>query len=268
MDLQNVLPWDDGIDFDKPPKMESASWIYGTQYWDNLTDQNRREILWKEIARDVSMFIWLEQTLPPLYVGYTNRYRFSLSPEVYEYLMIFSREEITHTLMFRRYMKMAGLDLFQPPGGQYAQFLAKLPEINPVIGILWTLMVEYAAELNAMYLTQGDDIDPLTRMMFREHHIEEVRHIAFGKRVVEDFFSTAPEAELSTIRTQFKVMYHDLKGEVTYNAEIINHTSFPLSISGDNEAEIEAIRTSKNNRRINSERFAEMDSWFAQLGIT
>ncbi len=267
MDLQKVLPWDDGIDFSKPPKMESGSWIYGTPYWENLAAEQRRELLWKEIARDISMFIWLEQTLPPLYIGYINRYRFSLSPEVYEYLMIFSREEITHTLMFRRYMKMAGLELFQPPAGQYAQFLAKLPEIHPVIGILWTLMVESLAELNAIYLTQDDEIDPLTRKMFFEHHIEEVRHIAFGKRVVEDFFAIAPESELATIRAQFAEAYRDCKLEVTYNAQIAQHTSFEFPVAADDEAAIAVIRTSENNRRLNGERFAEMDRWFAQIGI-
>jgi len=194
MDLATVLPWSDSIDFDKPPKIERGSWIYGTPYWDALSDQQRRELLWKEVARDVSMFIWLEQTLPPLYIGYINRHPFSMSPEVYEYLMIFSKEEITHTLMFRRYMKMAGLELFQPPVGTYAQFIAQLPSMHPVIGILFTLMLEWVAEENAMFLTQDDSVEPLTRKMFHKHHIEEARHIAFGKRVAENFFSKAHRA--------------------------------------------------------------------------
>ncbi|ATP28180.1 p-aminobenzoate N-oxygenase AurF [Chromobacterium violaceum] len=267
MELESVLPWENGINLSLPPKMETGSWIYGTPYWDAMTPEQRHETLWKETARDVSMFIWLEQTLPPLYVGYINRFRFDLSPEVYEYLMIFSREEITHTLMFRRYMKMAGLELFQPPGGAYGSFVEKLPMMNPVIGILWTLMIEWAAELSAMYLTQSAEVEPLTKMMFHEHHIEEVRHIAFGKRIVEHFFDTAPEAELAAMRAQIGQLLRHFKAEMTFNSEIAKHTSFVFPIQPGDEEAIALVRGSANNQRLNSERFAELDQWFAELGI-
>ncbi|WP_227817714.1 diiron oxygenase [Nitrogeniibacter aestuarii] len=267
MDLETVLPWADGIDFSRNPKLETGSWIYGTEYWDALTPEQRNELLWKEVARDVSMFIWLEQSLPPLYMNYANQEPFGMLPEVYEYLMIFSREEITHTLMFRRYLDLAKLPLFDPPRGAYAQFTRQLPEMHPVLGILSTLMLEWVAELNAIYLTQGRDNEPLTRKMFHEHHIEEVRHIAFGKRVVEYFFENGPAEVIDRIRGSFAPLYQNLKNEVTYNRDIARHTSFKFPIAEDDDAAVERIRQSENNRRMNGERFAEVDTWFAKLGI-
>lgn len=267
MDLESVLPWKEGIDFGRPPKLERGCWIYATPYWDALSETQRRELLWKEIARDVSMFIWLEQTLPPLYIGYINRFPFELSPEVYEYLMIFSREEITHTLMFRRYMKLAGLELFQPPSGAYAAFVNQLPGMHPVVGILWTLMIEWTAELNVMYLTQDTGLEPLTRKMFHEHHIEEVRHIAFGKRVVENFFNTVPTSQLDAIRANIAPSFRHLKREVTFNSEVALHTSFSFPIAPGEDEKIAAVRNSDNNQQLNNERFAEIDRWFLQLGI-
>lgn len=267
MDLESILPWADGIDLSSTPKMESGSWIYGTKHWDILNEAQRKELLWKEIARDVSMFIWLEQSLPPLYINYANAEPFGMLPEVYEYLMIFSREEITHTLMFRRFLEITNLDIYRPPSGPYAQFLNELPNMHPVVGILSTLMLEWVAELNAIYLTQGRNIEPLTRKMFHEHHIEEVRHIAFGKRVVDTFFETGPAEIIDTIRSRFGMLYKNLKAEVTYNPEISLHTSFPFPVSPDDEEEIERIRNSENNQRMNAERFAEVDQWFTKLGI-
>ncbi|MCW5257152.1 hypothetical protein D8B22_00765 [Verminephrobacter aporrectodeae subsp. tuberculatae] len=267
MSLEDVLPWNDGIDKSKLPKREDGGWIYGTEQWRGLTGDQQRELLWKELARDISMFIWLEQTLPPLYVGYVNKYPFSLHPEVYEYLMIFSREEITHTLMFRRYMKMAGLPLFSPPKGFYAQFTQQLPTLHPVFGILSTLMIEWGTELSVMYLTQRDEVDPLTRKMIHAHHMEEARHIAFGKRVIESFFASTPAEALAPIRDQFAQIYRSYKDEFTFNRDIGLHTSFPFPIDVADDAAVAQVRTSENNRRLNSERLGELDRWLAQLGI-
>lgn len=267
MDLEKVLPWDEGIDFTRRPKLESGCWIYGTEFWEALNPEQRTEILWKEVARDVSMFIWLEQSLPPLYMNYISREPFGMLPEVYEYLMIFSREEITHTLMFRRYLDLAKLPLFNPPGGAYAQFTKQLPDMHPIVGILSTMMLEWVAELNAIYLTQGRDNEPLTRKMFHEHHIEEVRHIAFGKRVVEYFFEQGPNEVIDWIRGNFGPLYRNLKNEVTYNRDIALHTSFPFPIDPADEETIERVRNSDNNRRMNGERFTEVDQWFSKLGI-
>lgn len=267
MSLEEVLPWTDGIDKSKLPKREDGCWIYGTEPWKTLNADQQRELLWKELARDISMFIWLEQSLPPLYVGYINKYPFGLHPEVYEYLMIFSKEEITHTLMFRRYMKMAGLPLFSPPKGFYAQFTHQLPTLHPAVGILSTLMIEWAAELNVMYLTQRDEVDPLTRAMFHAHHMEEARHIAFGKRVIESFFASAPDEVLASIRAQFAQTYRSYKNEITFNCDIASHTSFPFPIDVSDADAVAQVRNSENNLRLNAERFGEIDRWFEKLGI-
>src|SRR5438309_8093023 len=98
-------------------------------------------MLWREVARDISMFIWLEQRLPPLYVGYINKHRDDIPPHIYEYLMIFS-----------------------------------------AVGILYTVLIEWLAELGAMHLARDETIDPLTRQLFIVHHRDEVRHISSGRK--------------------------------------------------------------------------------------
>lgn len=268
MELEIILPWSNGIDFDKPPKDEKGSWIYETPYWGVLNSDQQRELLWTEIARDISMFIWLEQTIPPLYIGYVNRYPFELSNEVYEYLMIFSKEEIIHTLMFRKFMKIAGLNLFKPPSGEYATFIRQLPTMHPVVGILWTLMIEWSAENNAMLLTQGDDIEPLTKKMFREHHIEELRHIAFGKRVIENYFNAESNDQLDPIRKIISALFRNLKSQLTFNIEIAQYVSFDFPVAENENDKIDSIRNSENNKQLNLKRFADVSEWLEELGIS
>lgn len=267
--LDKVVDWETGIDFSKPPKVEESSWIYGTPYWDALTPAQRNEVLWLETGRDVSYFIWLEQTLPELYVGYVNQYHGVLTDDVREYLMVFSREEIVHTLMFRRYLDAAKLRLWSHPENipNYSLFERQLAGKHPVYGICWNLLIEWFAELNSIFQTQTDGIDPLTRTMFREHHTEELRHIAFAKTVCENYFETAPAAEIAAMQEFFQKGYGFLLDEYTYMPEIALHASFDFPIQpGDTEA-IRAIRNSPNNLRLNEARFRDVREWCRKYNI-
>lgn len=267
--LDKVVDWETGIDFSKPPKVEESSWIYGTPYWDALTPAQRNEVLWLETGRDVSYFIWLEQTLPELYVGYVNQYHGVLTDDVREYLMVFSREEIVHTLMFRRYLDAAKLRLWSHPENipNYSLFERQLAGKHPVYGICWNLLIEWFAELNSIFQTQTDGIDPLTRTMFREHHTEELRHIAFAKTVCENYFETAPAGEIAAMQEFFQKGYGFLLDEYTYMPEIALHASFDFPIQpGDTEA-IRAIRNSPNNLRLNEARFRDVREWCRKYNI-
>ncbi|WP_323118093.1 diiron oxygenase [Burkholderia alba] len=267
--LDQVVDWQQGIDFAKPPKLAETGWLYGTRYWDAMTPAQRTETLWLETGRDVSYFIWLEQSLPELYVGYVNKYRDTLTPDVHEYLMVFSREEIVHTLMFRRYLKTANLALWSHPENipHYSNFEEQLWDKHPVYGILWNLLIEWFAELNSIYQTQHDTIDPLTRTMFKEHHLEEVRHIAFAKTVVENYFETAPAADVDALCEFFRKGYLFLLDEYTFMPEIARLASFDYPIDPDDADAIAEVRRSPNNQRLNEARFRDVREWCRKYRI-
>jgi hypothetical protein len=272
MKVSDVLPWTEGINQALPPKLPETSWIYGTPYWDKLTDAQRLEVLWLENARDVSNFITLEQYLPPIYMGYLTAFGAALAPEVEEYMMIFSKEELVHTMMFRRYMEMAKLPTFVvPPREGYAPVMHKLEHeprtTPPIVGVLWTLILEWSAELNAMHGTQADGIEPFTKKMFRAHHIDEVRHIAFGQRIVEDFFSARGEQELNYIRAMLKPAISDVFGEFKFTEQICDLTSFKFPVAKDDVEAIASIRKSENNTRLHIERFKDLSAWLEKLGL-
>jgi hypothetical protein len=267
LEVESALPWANGIDKSIAPKRAEHSWIHGTRYWDMLTEAQRLELLWLETGRDVTAFIKLERFLPVLYVGYINKFRDALPKPIYDYLMIFSKEEIVHTLIFKRYMKLGQLPLIQDPDSPYKNFIAVVNDISPVFGIFFTLIVEWAAELNAVFLTQFEGAEPMTQKLFREHHMEEVRHIAFGKRIVEDYVAQATEEQMDKLRQQFVPIVKGVYDEITYNRMIGNFTSFAFPVGCDDTDAIAEIRNSAHNREINKQRFHEMDTWLEKIGV-
>jgi hypothetical protein len=267
IDLNTVVQWDSGVKRDRMPKRSDHCWVYGTPTWDGLTEAQRLELAWKENARDVSMFVWLEETLPPLFVGYINRFGAQIPVPIHEYMMIFAKEEIIHTLMFRRYLGLANLELFQPPDGLHDLFVKQLPTMHPIAGVLCTYLVENVAEEGAMQGTDGPDVDPLTRDVYRAHHFEEARHIAFGKWVCETFLETAPADVKAQLGGLARAFMSRLVPQFTYNKEISQHLSFDLGIDPQDAIAIEKVRLSDNNRRINHERYGDMLEWMKRVGL-
>lgn len=267
MDHATVLPWAEPIDLQLPPKNLDHLWIRGTRFEQGLTDANRLELAWLETARDISMFIWLEQAIPPLYMRYVTRDHARIPPELQEYLMVFSKEEIVHTLTFKRFMAKAGLPMFAPPQGLYTLLTETLATLPPAVGVLFTLLIEWVAEMGAMHTSQGPDVEPMTRTLFREHHLDEARHIAFGRWIAESYFETASATELEQVRAMSRQIFPRLIELYTYNPEIALHTSFEFPIQpGDAEAIAEVWR-SAHNTALNNERFAAIHAWVDRLGL-
>ncbi|HSV50675.1 MAG TPA: diiron oxygenase [Burkholderiaceae bacterium] len=266
MDLASVLPWGQGVDRKLLPKRPEQCWIAGTPYLAHLTEEQKHELLWQETARDVSMFINLEQTLPPLYMGYVNKHA-DLSDDVREYLMLFSKEEIVHTLMFQRYMKLAGLPLYRSPENLRQLLTVQLPAMAPEIGVCCTLILEWVAELGAMHASQHDDIEPLTRKMFYEHHVEEARHIAFGRWVTESYLEQAAPPQAQQLRGVVRGLMSVLIPQFTYNPEVSEHLSFEFPIGGGDEARIAEVRGSAGNTALNEKRFAPLNAWLKKLEV-
>ncbi|MGZ5440824.1 MAG: diiron oxygenase [Thermoanaerobaculia bacterium] len=264
MDLNSILDWERGADRTIAPKREDHSWIYGTEYWDALNAEQRIELLWLENAQTPAGFIWLEEGLSPLFIRILHNYEGKIPDAIREYMMIFCKEEIVHTQMFRRYLKLAGLPVYKRP--EMMDFIAQVEKMHPIVGILCTYLLEATAEEQAMR-QEGPGIDPLTRQLYSEHHREEARHLAFGKWVCESFFEKASAQTKMMIGGVIRPCMSEGIPRFTYNPEISQYLSFDIGIDPNDTAEIARIRLSDNNRRLNAERYGPMLAWIKKLGI-
>ncbi|MCU1246371.1 MAG: hypothetical protein JWN02_2281 [Acidobacteria bacterium] len=264
MDLNTVVDWEKGIDRSIRPKKSEHSWVYGTPYWDALSEEQRLELLWVENAQIASGFIWLEEGLSPLFIRLLHKHRDHMPQPIYDYMMIFCKEEIVHTQMFRRYLTQAGLPLYQRP--EIMQFIEELVNMHPVAGVLCTYLTEGIAEEAAMRQCAAD-VDPLTARMYMEHHREEVRHLAFGRWICEFFFEKASPETRGKLGYLVRSYMSTVVPQFTYNPEISKYLSFDLGIDPQDAEAVARIRKSPNNERINGERYGPMLQWVKKLGL-
>lgn len=267
IDVNDSVDWSVPVDRARFPKRQDHCWAYGTSYWDRMNADQRLEMAWEENARDISMFIWLEQALPLLYLSYVAKYGRALDPAVREYLMLFSKEEIVHTLMFRRYMASANLTLFGPPEGLQEFFSDTLRGMDPALGVIATLLLENVAEQGAVLGTEGAENDVLTRTIALTHHHEEARHLAFGRWIAESHLKKHGRGAADTMRPILETYMSRLVRQYTFNTEIIGRLSFDLGVSVTDDEAISKLRKSENNRRINHERYGGMLAWLKKWSL-
>jgi P-aminobenzoate N-oxygenase AurF len=252
LEVRTAIPWDLGIDRNSLAKALARLWLYGTPFHELLNPQQRLEVSWLEIARDVSWLIKLKECMSSLYTSYPNRYRRSIPSEVQDYLLVQSKEDIVHVLMLKRYMSMAGLPTFKHfPALE--RISALLPEMHPCIAIVSNLVLTWIIDAGTMDATQNTGIDIVTREIFKLHHADKVRHLDFSRRLIEDYFSDSSRDDRQRVRQILSWVIPDMLSSYRFSPEIAAHTSFEFPVN--THSTITAVRQSAQNELLDRERF-------------
>lgn len=264
LEVRTAIPWDLGVDRDRPAKALARLWLYGTPFHELLTPQQRIETSWLEIARDVSWLIKLKECMSSLYTSYPNRYRRAIPSEVQEYLLVQSKEDIVHALMLKRYMGMAKLPTFKHfPALE--RISALLPEMHPCIAIVSNLVLTWIIDAGIMDATQSTGLDVLTREIFKLHHADKVRHLDFSRRLIEDYFSDSSRDDRQRMRQILSWVIPDMLSSYRFSPEIAAHTSFEFPVN--TPGMIAAVRQSAQNELLDRERFQALDSWLWTMDL-
>lgn len=266
LEVRTAIPWDLGINRDRPAKALSQLWMYGTPFHELLSPQRRIDMSWLEIARDVSWLIKLKECMASLHASYPNRYRRSIPTVVQEYLLVQSKEDIVHVLMLNRYMRMAGLPTFKHFPA-FERISALLPEMHPCIAIVCNLVLTWLIDASIMYATDGSDIDVLTREMFKLHHAEKVRHLDFSRHLIEDYFSENSKEDRQRVRQILGWIIPEMFSSYRFSPEIATHTSFEFPVDTRKQDMVRAIRQSAHNELLDRERFKALDSWLWTMDL-
>ncbi len=264
--LEGSVPWDLGIDRNCAAKDLSQLWLYGTPFHQLLNEEQRIELSWLEIARDVSSLIKLKEYTSSLYTGYLNKYKRSLPSAVQDYLLVHAKEEIAHALVLKRFMKLAQLPTFNsfPAFGHIS---ALFPEMHPCFGIMGNLLLGWIIDAGAMYSTQSPGVDALTREVIKLHHVDKVRHLDFSRRLVDDYFTDSTRQQRQRVRQIFKRVIPDMLDSYRFDPEIARHTSFEFPVSMDKQEFVRAIRHSAHNEWLDKVRFADLRKWLLTLDL-
>ncbi|HEY2237964.1 MAG TPA: diiron oxygenase [Streptosporangiaceae bacterium] len=227
-DYQNpyrTLEWPDSVDPDSgwftSPELIS---LYGTDFYGQLGESSRRRLSFYEAANFYSLNIHGEKTLMQ---GLASRlYRRDLI-DVAPYLHHFLDEENKHSVYFggfcTRYAhvyRSRQVALAEEPRRDVADFLF----FGKVM-----IFEEIADHFNRLQ-ARDERLHPVARFINHNHHVEESRHLAFGRRLVQALWQAcAPDWDGETrarIRDQL-ASFFTMSWREYYNPDVYADAGLP-----------------------------------------
>jgi hypothetical protein len=184
--------WDVHTHFAWPERLDETAWwmppelisLYGTPTWDGLDQAARLRLSRYEIGNFFSLVLQGER---PLVQGLIHRiHGKSGTWDITDYLHHFVDEENKHMVMFgefcRRYVgkvypeKKIALSRKFAPGEEDIVFFCKV------------MVVEEYGDYYNVAIERDERVDPTVREVNRVHHVDEARHLAFGRRYLAELF--------------------------------------------------------------------------------
>jgi hypothetical protein len=184
-DVYNFVEWPEALQTDvwyMPPELIS---LYGTPAWDALTEEQQKRLSLYELGNFFSLVLQGER---PLVAGLVDRlYAKGNTTSVNEYLHHFVDEENKHMVMFgefcNRYVgkvypeKKIILPRDYAKGEEEVAFYCKV------------MVVEELGDFYNLAIEKDERCDPLVREVNKVHHIDEARHLAFGRVQLAELFN-------------------------------------------------------------------------------
>jgi hypothetical protein len=183
-DVYNAFTWPDTLvegAWMMPPELIS---IHGTSAYEALDEAQRKRLSLFELGNFFSLVLQGER---PLVQGLVHRlYSRSNNKDITEYLHHFVDEENKHMVMFgefcHRYIgkvypeKKISLPREYAKGEEEVAFFCKV------------MVVEELGDYYNLAIEKDERVDPLVREVNRRHHVDEARHLAFGRLYLAELF--------------------------------------------------------------------------------
>ncbi len=178
--------WDVYSAFDWPESLTpDAEWymapelvsIYGTDAWASLSETEQKRLSFYEIVNFFSFVLLGER---PLIEGMTNRmYRKASLGAVTEYLHHFVDEENKHMIMFSTFCNKYAGKVYPEKKILLPREYAKGEE--DIAFFCKVLIVEELGDYYNLAMMGDTRINPLVAKINKVHHVDEARHLAFGR---------------------------------------------------------------------------------------
>jgi para-aminobenzoate N-oxygenase AurF len=200
--------WDVYSAFNWPVALESDRWcmppelisIHGTPVYEALPEEQKKRLSLFEIGNFFSLVLQGER---PLVQGLVHRlYLKSSGREITDYLHHFVDEENKHMVMFgefcHRYVgkvypeKKIALERDYGKGEEEVAFFCKV------------MVVEELGDYYNVAIERDERCAALVRQLNRVHHIDEARHLAFGRVHLAELFARHAPAWSQDAMTRFR----------------------------------------------------------------
>lgn len=158
--------------------------LYGTEYYDTLTDDQKRRLSFYEAVNFFSLNIHGEK---PLVEGLASRlYKKSSKSAVNAYLHHFLDEENKHMVYFGGFCQRYAGKIYPDKKISFPREYAKGEE--DFLFFAKVMIFEEIVDVYNREMSADPRLASVVREINRLHHVDEVRHLSFGRRHTKDLF--------------------------------------------------------------------------------
>ncbi|MFM9379311.1 AurF N-oxygenase family protein [Gordonia sp. VNK21] len=178
------IDWSQPMDDDKYGCSPEWSSLYGTDYWDELTEEQRVNVTRHEFASIMCIGIWFEMILQEMVIRdqYLGQYH---SPE-FQFALTEIADECRHSIMFAKASeKMVGKSYRPHPRIGRAGKVFKVTAKNEV-AYAGILVAEEVLDVFQRGCMRDDRVLPFIRTVNEIHVLEEARHMKFAREEVRE----------------------------------------------------------------------------------
>lgn len=183
--------WDVYSAFDWPEHLDpEAEWymlpelvsIHGTETWAGLSETEQKRLSFYEVVNFFSFVLYGER---PLISGLMNRmYRKRTQGPITEYLHHFVDEENKHMIMFGEFCNRYAGKIYPEKKLVLPREYAKGEE--EVAFFCKVLIVEELGDFYNLKMMTNTTINPLVAQINKVHHVDEARHLGFGREFLRE----------------------------------------------------------------------------------
>jgi len=182
-DVYKRFEWSEELGADQLGMSPELTTLYGTEFWDGLTDEQIRRLT---ICETGNLFANTLHGERALVAGLSDQlYGKKHSPEVTDYLHHFLDEENKHMVMFGLYCRKYVGRVYPEKKLSFGN-----KEMGPgedLIGFYaMAMVVEDFGDYFNIRTMKDDRCDPLVRDISQLHHMDESRHLAFDRAYLTD----------------------------------------------------------------------------------
>lgn len=178
------LDWPDTLDLEQWFTSPELISLYGTDFYNNLSDAAKMRLSFYEAVNFFSLNIHGEK---PLVEGLAERLYKKGNEEINDYLHMFLDEENKHMIYFGGFCTRYA-------GKVYAEKKFAFPREyergeEDFLFFAKALIFEEIVDVYNVSMSRDERLVPIVRQINLLHHRDEARHLAFGRRTVKELFS-------------------------------------------------------------------------------
>ncbi len=183
LDPYTYLEWPEALDPDQWQFSPELISIYGTDAYESLTEAERKRLSFYETVNFFSLNIHGER---PLVEGLAQRLYRSDTQEITPYLQHFLDEENKHMVYFGGYCTRYAGKVYRDKKMAWPREYATGEE--DFLFFAKVMIFEEIVDVYNVTMSKDDRLPPIVRRINLVHHVEESRHLAFGRGLVKELF--------------------------------------------------------------------------------